>query len=130
MYKRQIEDLHFFKPADYQDLLGINFSVNNRAAQQQKKPVQLATAPQKQVLRQEHEKKSEPGEQQPKDLAWDDLNRVLHRNVVVYTESGGKHRGRVEQINTSSLVLKKSFGPDSMTFTIDRKRFSHAERIN
>jgi hypothetical protein len=125
-----IEDLQFFKPADYQDLLGINFSVNNRAAQQQKKSVEIATKALQHTASPVQEKKNEPAKQQPQDLAWDDLNRVLHRNVVVHTESGGKHRGRVEQINTSSLVLKKNFGPDSMTFTIDRKRFSHAERIN
>jgi hypothetical protein len=125
-----IEDLRFFKPADYRDLLGISFSVNNRALLQQKNPVQLATTPQKPAARQESAQKKEPGMSQPKDLDWSDLNQVLHRKVIVYTESGGKHRGRVEQINASSLVLKKSFGPDSMSFTIDRNRFSYAERIN
>ncbi len=125
-----IEDLRFFKPADYRDLLGINFSVNNRAVPRQKKSVQLATTPPKQTARQKPAQKKVPGIPQPKDLAWNELNQVLQREVIVYTESGGKHRGQLEQINRSSLVLQKSFGADRMTFTIDRKRFSHAERIN
>lgn len=124
-----IEDLRFFKPADYRDLLGINFSANNRQAKQQKDAKIAEASPEipSKPIAVQHQV---PDTQLQEDLSWDDLNKALHRNVVVYTESGGVHRGRVEQISTRSLVLKKSFGPDSMSFTIDRKRFSYAERVN
>ncbi len=124
-----IEDLRFYQPDDYRELLGIHFSANNRAAARQDKSSHLATTPaaDNQVATRND---SLSQRQQREILGWEDLDQALHRRVIVFTASGGRHRGRVEQINPGELVLKKSFGPDSMTFTIDRKRFSRAALVN
>jgi hypothetical protein len=65
-------------------------------------------------------------QQQQAILGWDDLEKTLQHQVIVYTASGGEHRGRVEQVDPQRLMLKQAFGANSMSFTIDRRRFSHA----
>jgi hypothetical protein len=127
-----LEDLRFYQPDDYFDLLGINFSVNNRAvaksgtiaadadaaaAAPSENTVALpatATASTAPILA-------------SKQLDWSDLDKAVHNRVAVYTQSGGVHRGRLVEVLPNLLVMKKSFGADNMIYRIERRRFNHAE---
>ena len=121
-----IDDLGFYQAEDYPELLGIAFSVNNRPPGKTKK-VQLATT-------QATPEPSPPaGAGKPinavdiaPSLAWPDLQQALYQQLLVTTQSGGQHRGRLENVEQDLLTLSKNMGAGSMTYTIDRRRFKHA----
>lgn len=128
-----IEDLGFYKPGDYLELLGVRFSVNNRQATtrntklttQQKPSGNLATAASPTT-------NTSAARPAPASTAmdWSELENVINKDIVVYTATGGQHRGQLENVDDYLLVLRKNIGAGSFSFTIDRRRFKNAVRIN
>lgn len=128
-----IEDLGFYQPGDYMGLLGIRLTTNNLPA---KTPSpKIATAP---VTTTNSTAKpiDTAGTSPPQakavveTLDWSQLKRALNQDILVYTSSGGSHRGQLENVDDYLLVLKKNIGAGSIRYTIDRRRFDHARRVN
>ena len=122
-----IEDLGFYQAADYPDLLGIVFNVNNRPPGEKAKVVQLAeTQPTAAASPPVGSSESITAVDKTAALAWPDLQQALHQDILVTTEAGGQHRGRLENVEQDLLTLRKNLGAGSMTYTIDRRRFKQA----
>lgn len=124
-----LDDLGFYQADDYLELLGVSFRVNNRSIKKTKaaKVVAAETGDTKRptIIASEL-----PTAASKAELEWPDLQQAIHQDIVVFTESGGKHHGRLVVVQKNLLVLKKHFGADSMTYAIERSRFNHAELVN
>jgi hypothetical protein len=141
-----INDLKFYRPEDYREVLGISLRVNHRTAAQSDTPAAVAVTPDVPTLEPvvaEHSSTTanpvldEPlvnavlqNQRLPAELQWPDLQQALQRDILVVTESGGKHRGRLETVQPHLLVLKKRMGAGSFTYAIERRRFQHAQLLN
>jgi hypothetical protein len=124
-----LDDLGFYQAGDYLELLGVAFSVNNRSVNKTKTTQVVAAEPDTSDMPATIDSES-PVSASNGELEWPELQQAIHQDIVVFTESGGKHYGRLELVQQNLLVLKKRFGADSMTYTIERRRFNHAEIIN
>jgi hypothetical protein len=126
-----IDDFGYYRPVDYPELLGVRLAANNlptskptaaAIALDAEPDVETATInPADEPARQHRERDN--------TLEWGDLGQALHQDILVHTHSGGVHKGRLEKVDNYLLVLKKTIGAGSMSYTIDKRRFARAELI-